>query len=76
MRKIMVFKILTFDFYLEEKGNYKLLFILMQAHYNEKIKELVNPPPNYDKTIHRLRKKWWIIELKSGNYFLETEKTL
>ena len=42
----MVFKILTFDFYLEEKGNCKHLFIRMQVHDNEKIKELVYPLPN------------------------------
>ena len=42
----MVFEVLTFDFYLEENGNCKLLFIWMQAHYNEKLKELVYRPPN------------------------------
>ena len=41
----------------------------MQAHHNEKMKELVYPPPNnvryrlicllhYDKAIHWLKKKW------------------
>ena len=29
---------------------------------------------HYNKAIYRLRKKWWIIELKSANYSLETEK--
>ena len=32
----MVFEILTFGFYLEEKKQLKLLFILMQGHHNEK----------------------------------------
>ena len=41
----MVYEILNFDFYLEEKGNCKLLFMWMQAHRNEKIRELVYPPP-------------------------------
>ena len=40
----MVFQILTFDFYLEEKGNCKLLFIWLQAHHNEKISL---PPTEY-----------------------------
>ena len=39
----MVFKILTCNFYLEEK---KQLFIWMQAHHNEEIKELVYPTLN------------------------------
>ena len=38
----MVFEILTFDFYLEKKGN----CIWMQAHHNKKMKELAYPPPN------------------------------
>ena len=42
----MVFEILAFDFYLEEKGNCKQLFMWMQAHHNQKMKELVYPPPN------------------------------
>ena len=40
----MVFQILTFDFYLEEKGNCKLLFVWLQAHHNEKISL---PPTEY-----------------------------
>ena len=43
-RETMVFQILTFDFYLEEKGNCKLLFIWLQAHHNEKISL---PPTEY-----------------------------
>ena len=35
---------------------------------------LVNLFVTLDKAIHRLRKKWLIIELKSASYFLETEK--
>ena len=31
---------------------------------------------HYDKAIHRLRKNWWIIDLKSDNFFQETEKML
>ena len=42
----MVFEILTFDFYLEGKGSSKLLFISMQTHHNEKMKELVYLLPN------------------------------
>ena len=42
----MGFEILTFDIYLEVKGNCKLLFIWMQAHHNEEKKELVYPSPN------------------------------
>ena len=43
-RETMVFQILTFDFYLEEKGNCKLMFIWLQAHHNEKISL---PPTEY-----------------------------
>ena len=42
----MAFEILTFDFYLEGKGNCKLLFVWMQANHNQKMKELVYSPPN------------------------------
>ena len=41
----MAFETVTFDFYLEEKGNYKVLFIWMQAHHDEKMNELVYPLP-------------------------------
>ena len=59
-----IFEILTFDFYLGEKDNCKLLFISMQAHHNEKMKELVYPSilrvaskfVGNDKATHRLRK--------------------
>ena len=40
----MVFEILTSIFILRKKGNCKLLFIWMQPHDNEKMKELVYPP--------------------------------
>ena len=43
----MVFEILkNFEILLEEKKTCKLLFIWMQARHNEKLKELVYPPPN------------------------------
>ena len=35
---------------------------------------LFNFLPSMNKAIHRLRKKWWINERKSANYFLETKK--
>ena len=51
------------------------------------MKELVYIPLNivccqkisllhYDEKIPQLRKKWWMIELKSANYFLEKHKML
>ena len=42
-RKIMVFEILTFDFYLEEK---RKLYMNATTNHNEKLKELVYSPLN------------------------------
>ena len=59
----------------------------MQAHHNEKMKESVYPHPILcvtTKFVYNITpkqfigcwKKWRIIELKSANYFPETEKNL
>ena len=75
-RKIMVFEILSFNLYLEEE---KQLWttVWMQAYHNEKMKELVYPPPNtLGQSDHQLRKKWWTIELKPANCFVKTENML
>ena len=44
----MVFEILTFDFSLEEKRQLKTTFYMNVStlYINEKMKELVYPPPN------------------------------
>ena len=42
----MVFEILTFDFYLEEKRRLQTTVYKMEAHHNGKMKELIYPPPN------------------------------
>ena len=41
----MVFEI--FDFYLEEEGDCKLLFIWMQPHHNEKNERISLSPSQY-----------------------------
>ena len=58
----------------------------MQAHHNEKMSKIVYPQPilcvaskfvtlpQSDSSVKK--KKEWIIELKSANCFLETEKML
>ena len=42
----MVFEILIFDFCLRKKDSCKLLFIWIQGHNDEKMNNLVYPPPN------------------------------